>query len=67
MSMNIPGVNPVIDAAMREIGDARAGNHRFRRRATVVNAGSTHVLALYQRRSKARIGEGLTQRIRALA
>jgi hypothetical protein len=52
---------------VREIRDAPAGNHGFRRRATIVDACSADMLAFYQDRSKASTCERRTQRIRALA
>src|SRR5713226_4929808 len=61
------GVNAIANASPREIRHAAAGDHGFRWRATFVDTGSAHMLAFYQRRSKAGTRERHTQRSSTLA
>jgi hypothetical protein len=61
------GVHAVVGGAMSEIGDPPAGDDCLRRRAALVNAGSSDVLAFHQRGAPSSLGQRLTQRCPALA
>src|SRR5580700_3112156 len=54
------GVNAVIVAAASQIGHATAGDHRFRRRTTHVDASSADVFTFDDRGLPARLGQRLT-------
>src|ERR1700676_2014424 len=66
IDVDVSCVNAIAGASPREIRDAGACDHGFRRRATFIDAGSTDMLAFYQRRSKARTCKRHTQRRTAL-
>src|SRR5271169_2703991 len=61
------GVNAVIRAASREVGDAPACDHRLGGSATLVDASAANVCALHESRPQTCIGKSLAKRRSGLA
>src|SRR6267154_801699 len=59
---NGPGVNAIVGATAREVRNAAARDHCFRRCAAFVDAGAADMLAFNKRRPHAGCGESLTER-----